>query len=126
MPAGRRPSEDEPQAEREREYEFDAERIVARVQGRQGWPREAHRQLERQRWEDPDPIPSSRAQRLILAAERLEDELGAERAGNEAYQAWRAAGRADGSVGGSAHDQGPISRPRCRRARSTSPTPTPR
>jgi hypothetical protein len=33
-----------------------------------------------------------------LAAERLEDDLGAERAGNEAYQAWRAAGiAADGS-----------------------------
>ena len=79
--------EDEPQPEREREYVFDAERIVARVQGRAGWRRDAHRQLERQRWEDPDPIPSSRAQRLLLAAERLEDELGAERAGNEAYQA---------------------------------------
>jgi len=88
----------EPQAETEREYEFDAGRIVARVQGREGWRREAHRQLERQRWEDPDPIPSSREQRLLLAAERLEDELGAERAGNEAYQAWRAAGIAtDGS-----------------------------
>ena len=45
------------------------------------------RQLERQRWEDPDPIPRSREQRLLLAAERLEDDLGAERAGNEAYQA---------------------------------------
>ena len=82
-----------PQAEREREYAFDAERIVARVQGRQGWPREAHRQLERQRWEDPDPIPSSREGRLLLAAERLEDDLGAERAGNEAYEAYRQRGR---------------------------------
>jgi transposase len=96
---GQKQGEDtEPDAGTERRYEFDPERIVARVQGRQGWPREAHRQLERQRWADPDPIPSSRAQRLILAAERLEDELGAERAGNEAYQAWRAAGiAADGS-----------------------------
>ena len=88
----------ERQAETEREYEFDAERIVARVQGREGWRREAHRQLERQRWEDPDPIPSSREQRLLLAIERLEDDLGAVRAGNEAYEAWRAAGvAADGS-----------------------------
>jgi hypothetical protein len=59
------------------------------VQGRQGWPREAHRQLERQRWEDPDPIPSSREGRLLLAAERLEGDLGAERAGHEAYETYR-------------------------------------
>jgi hypothetical protein len=85
-------------AETEREYEFDAERIVARVQGREGWRREARRQLERQRWEDPDPIPSSREERLLLAAGRLEDDLGAERAGNQAYEAWRETGvAADGS-----------------------------
>ena len=83
----------DPAPERERGYEFDPERIVARTQGRQGWPREAHRQLERQRWEDPDPIPSSREQRLLLAAERLEDDLGAERAGHEAYQDYRAQNR---------------------------------
>ena len=83
----------ERQAETEWEYEFDAERIVARVQGREGWRREAHRHLERQRWEDPDPIPSSREQRLLLAIERLEDDLGAVRAGNEAYQAYRQQGR---------------------------------
>jgi transposase len=90
---GQQSGDPEPQAEREREYEFDAERIVARTQGRQGWPREAHRQLERQRWEDPDPIPSSRADRLLLAAERLEDDLGAETAGHEAYQDYRAQNR---------------------------------
>ena len=90
--------EPQPEPEREREYEFDAERIVARVQGRAGWRRDAHRQLERQRWEDPDPIPSSHEERLLLAAERLEDDLGAERAGNEAYEAWRRTGvAADGS-----------------------------
>ena len=33
--------------------EFDVERIVARHQGRQGWTREAHRQLEQRRWEQP-------------------------------------------------------------------------
>jgi hypothetical protein len=118
-------NEGEPQAEREREYAFDAERIVARVQGRQGWPREAHRQLERQRWEDPDPIPSSREGRLLLAAERLEDDLGAERAGNEAYEAYRQRGRMrDGRRFG--RPPNAYQRPRCRRARSTSPTPIPR
>jgi hypothetical protein len=87
-----------PPAEAQREYEFDPERIVARVQGREGWRREAHRQLERQRWDDPDPIPGSREERLLLAAERLEDDLGADRTGNEAYEAWRERGiAADGS-----------------------------
>ena len=35
-------------------FEFDAERIVARVQGREGWLRDARRQLEQQRWQEPD------------------------------------------------------------------------
>ncbi len=41
-------------------FEFDAERIVARVQGREGWTREARRQLEQRRWEQPGSC-SSRA-----------------------------------------------------------------
>jgi transposase len=77
----------------DREYEFDPERIVARSPGRRGWLREADRQLEQQRWEDPDPVPRSREERLLLAAERLEDELGAELAGNEAYEQYRVRGR---------------------------------
>jgi len=75
------------------EFEFDAQRIVARVQGREGWLREARRQLERHRWEEPDPISRSRSERLLLAAERLEADLDAERRGNEAYEAYRAQGR---------------------------------
>jgi transposase len=86
----------EPRPDPEREYEFDPERIVARTQGRHGWPREAHRQLERQRWEDPDPISNSREERLLLAAERLEDDLGAERAGQAAYEAYRGGRMRDG------------------------------
>jgi len=75
------------------EFEFDAERIVARGQGREGWPRESKHQLERLRSEQPDPIPRSRAGRLELAAGRLDDDLAAERRGNEAYEAYRAQGR---------------------------------
>jgi transposase len=75
------------------EFEFDAERIVARVQGREGWLRDARRQLEQRRWEDPDAISRSRADRLLLAVERLEDELDAERRGNQAYEVYRARGR---------------------------------
>jgi transposase len=73
--------------------EFDAERIVARTQGREGWSREAKRQLEQRRWRHPDPIPRSRPERLLLAAERLEDELDTERRANEAYQHYRATAR---------------------------------
>ena len=74
-------------------FEFDAERIVARVQGREGWLRDAKRQLEQRRWQEPDAISRSRSERLVLAAERLETDLDAERAGNEAYEAYRAQGR---------------------------------
>jgi transposase len=74
-------------------FEFDVERIIARQQGREGWLRDARRQLEQHRWRDPDPVPRSRSERLLLAAERLEADLAAERAGNEAYQRYRAAGR---------------------------------
>jgi Transposase domain (DUF772) len=77
----------------EPEYEFDAERMVARVQGREGWLGEARRRLEQHRWEEPGPVAGSREERLVRAAERLEQELDAERRGNEAYEAYRARGR---------------------------------
>jgi transposase len=73
----------EPQTSAEPEFEFDAERILARVQGRKGWLRDAERQLEQHRWEHPDPVGRSRAERLLLAAERHEADLATERAGNE-------------------------------------------
>jgi transposase len=75
------------------EFEFDAERIVARTQGREGWTREARRQLEQRRWQDPDPIPRGRTERLLLAAERLECDRDAVVAGNQAYEHFRVTGR---------------------------------
>jgi hypothetical protein len=42
------------------QFEFDIERIVARGQGREGWTREARRQLERHRWEQAGPVPRAR------------------------------------------------------------------
>jgi transposase len=86
---------EEPAAERSAEpgFEFEAERIVARTQGRKGWLRDAERQLEQHRWENPDPVARSRPERLLLAAERLEGDLAAERAGNEAYEHYRQTGR---------------------------------
>jgi hypothetical protein len=74
-------------------FEFDPERILARTQGRKGWLRDAERQLEQHRWEHPDPVVRSRPERLLLAAERLEADLAAERAGNEAFEHHRVHGR---------------------------------
>ena len=74
-------------------FAFEVERIVARGQGREGWWREGRRQLEQRRWQTSDPVPRSRADRLLLAARRLEDELDAELAGNRAYREYRATGR---------------------------------
>ena len=73
--------------------EFDPARIVARVQGREGWLREGKRQLERHRWEHPDRIPRARLDRLLLAAERLESDLEVERRANAAYEDYRATAR---------------------------------
>ncbi|MGN6166797.1 MAG: transposase [Solirubrobacteraceae bacterium] len=82
----------------EPELVFDEERIVARTQGREGWLRESRRQLEQHRWEEPDPISRQRAERLLLAADRLEQDLAAERGGNEAYERFRARRRAAGGI----------------------------
>jgi hypothetical protein len=68
---------------------FDVERIVARTQGREGWLREARRQLERDRWLSAGQMPRSRSERLRLAARWLEEDLAAERRGNGAYEAFR-------------------------------------
>jgi len=85
--------EAEPEASPEPVYEFDPEQIIARSQGRKGWLRDAERQLEQHRWENPERISRSRSERLLLAAERLEADLGAERAGNEAFEDHRVNGR---------------------------------
>ena len=77
----------------EQEFEFDVERIVARHQGREGWTREARRQLERRRWEHPDHVSRAREDRLLLAGERLEAERDAQVAANRAYEDYRQNGR---------------------------------
>jgi transposase len=85
--------EPEPEPAEEAEFEFDTERIVARHQGRQGWTREAHRQLEQRRWEQPDHISRAREERLLLAGERLEAGRDAQVAANRAYEDYRENGR---------------------------------
>ena len=86
-------SEPEPVSAQEEEFEFDTERIVARHQGREGWTREAHRQLEQHRWKQGDPVPRAREDRLLLAGERLEAERDAQIAANRAYEEYRENGR---------------------------------
>ena len=51
-------------------HEFDAEQIVARVQGRDGWLLEAKRRLDQDRWASAGPVPRSRAERLLEAGRR--------------------------------------------------------
>ena len=80
-------------AESEPPREFDAEQIVARAQGRDGWLLEAKRQLDQDRWATAGPVPRSRADRLREAGRRLLGELAAEVRGNEAYADYRATGR---------------------------------
>jgi transposase len=104
------------EAEADGEFEFDAERIVARVQGREGWLRDARRQLEQRRWLEPDAISRSRSERLVLAAERLKADLDAERAGNAADEAYRAQGRMKDGRRAAGH-RSPTPRPRCRTER---------
>src|SRR5208283_1138266 len=73
--------------------ELDAEVIVPRIQGREGWLREARHQLDEHRRREAKPIPRSRAERLLEAERRLQQDLEVERHANEAYEHYRAHGR---------------------------------
>ena len=73
--------------------ELDAETIVARKEGRDGWLREARRQLDEHRRRVAKPIARSRADRLLEAERRMAQDLEVERAANEAYEHYRAHGR---------------------------------
>jgi transposase len=73
--------------------ELDAEVIVPRIQGRDGWLLEARRQLDEHRRREANPIARSRAQRLLEAERRLQLDLAVERHANEAYEHYRAHGR---------------------------------
>lgn len=65
--------------------ELEAEVIVPRVQGRDGWLLEARRQLDEHRRREAMPIGRSRAGRLLEAERRLQQNLAVEREANEAY-----------------------------------------
>jgi transposase len=69
---------------------LDPVAIVARMQGREGWSREARRHLDQHRRVNAQPIPRSRALRLLEAERRLQENLSVEREANEAYETHRA------------------------------------
>ena len=75
------------------ELKLDPDAIVARADGRDGWLREARRQLEEHRRLAADPVPRSRAERLLECERRLQENLRVEREANEAYEHYRAHGR---------------------------------
>jgi transposase len=69
---------------------LDPERFVTRPQGRRAWHREAHRELLRRREQDAKPIARSRAERLLDALDRLEENQQVEIQASEAYERWQA------------------------------------
>jgi hypothetical protein len=71
---------------------FDQEMIVARVQGRAGWLRDAKRQLDDHRQSHPRPVVPDRVGRLLAAEQRLVEDLAVEREANQSYEAYRAGG----------------------------------
>lgn len=58
--------------------------------GRRAWHREGHKALLRQREQDARPMARSRAERLLEALRRLEENHQVELQANEAYAAWKA------------------------------------
>jgi hypothetical protein len=69
---------------------LDPEAIVARMQDREGWLREARHQLDEHQRLQAQPIPRSRAERLLEAEQRLQENLRVEREANDAYEHHRA------------------------------------
>jgi transposase len=61
-------------------------------QGRRGWLRDARQRLDERRAREARPVPRSRTARLSESKRRLEEELGAEREANDAYEAYRSRG----------------------------------
>jgi transposase len=83
---------DEPGDQGALALEFDQEQIVARDQGREGWLRDAKRQLDDHRQQTARPVPRSRMGRLLAAEQRLGEDLAVECEANAAYEAYRTRG----------------------------------
>jgi transposase len=80
--------------------EPDPERFEStRGWGRRTWHREAHKELLRRREQAAKPIARSRAERLLEALHRLEENQQVEIQASEAYERWQAERRAGGVPG---------------------------
>jgi hypothetical protein len=99
---------------------------LATGEGRRAWLREAKRRLERQRDEQPQPVPRSRPKRVKEAKRRLEEELWSEVRANAAYEAYRARDRMRNGrrLGARTRRPSPTPRRPLRTAGSTSATRT--
>lgn len=73
--------------------EFEAEEIVRRVDGREGWLRAARVQIAARREREARPIVRDRLGRLLDGARRLEEDHAAELEAMRAYEHFRAHGR---------------------------------
>jgi len=73
--------------------EFDAEKIVRRVDGREGWLRVARAQVAARREREAKPIARDRLGRLLDGARTLEEDHAAELEAMGAYEHFRAHGR---------------------------------
>ena len=87
----------QPEVER---IEPDPEQFAStRGWGRRTWHREAHKELLRRRELDAKPVARSRAERLLEALHRLEENQQVEIQASEAYERWQAQRRAGGIPG---------------------------
>jgi transposase len=75
------------------DLEFDTAAIVARVKGREGWLHSARHQVGEHRKQKAWPVPRTRRERLLESERRMQENLGAERVANDAYEHFRAHGR---------------------------------
>jgi transposase len=72
------------------EVDLDPDRFEVRPEGRQAWLREARRDIEARRQQEPWPVPRSRHERLAEAKRRMDEELAVEHAANQWYEHYRA------------------------------------
>ena len=101
------------------DLELDRDQFEVRPEGRRAWLREASRQVEARRAQEPWPVPRSRQTRLVEAKRRMDEELAVEHAANQQYEHYRAT--ATDRLGrklANYNRPNPYCRRWCRRARS--------
>jgi hypothetical protein len=72
------------------EVALDPDRFEVRPEGRRAWLREAQRDIEAKRGQEPWPVPRGRHERLVEAKRRMDQQLAVEHAANQWYEHYRA------------------------------------